>query len=146
MHRTPLRSESASPSILTFEYNGNSRREIVKVRTPIDHPMALQSPGAAGASSSVSRLLSSAKLSSTKTLFSVDVVGTKRRNGLSVFRGSTPLLKSSLRSPLSAKAIPNFDASASGSDLKPKVIYPILVKVVEDMHFHLVHICLELIL
>ncbi|KAF3509984.1 hypothetical protein F2Q69_00002059 [Brassica cretica] len=85
--------------------------------------MALQSPGAAGASSSVSRLLSSAKLSSTKTLFSVDFVGTNRRNGLSVFRGSTPLLKSSLRSPLSAKAIPNFDASASGSDLKPKVAY-----------------------
>jgi len=85
--------------------------------------MALQSPGAAGASSSVSRLLSSAKLSSTKTLFSVDFVGTKRRNGLSVFRGSTPLLKSSLRSPLSAKSILNFDASASGSDLKPKVAY-----------------------
>ncbi|RID70057.1 hypothetical protein BRARA_C02110 [Brassica rapa] len=85
--------------------------------------MALQSPGAAGASSSFSRLLSSAKLSSTKTLFSVDFVGTKRRNGLSVFRGSTPLLKSSLRSPLSAKSILNFDASASGSDLKPKVAY-----------------------
>uniref|UniRef100_A0A1J3GI04 glutamate synthase (ferredoxin) n=1 Tax=Noccaea caerulescens TaxID=107243 RepID=A0A1J3GI04_NOCCA len=97
--------------------------------------MALQSPGVAGASSPVSRLLSSAKLSSTKTLFSVDFVGsyciskgTKRRNELSGFRGYSPLLKSSLRSPLTAKAILNFDraagdASASFSDLKPEVAY-----------------------
>lgn len=96
--------------------------------------MALQSPGAAGASSSVSRLLTSAKLSSTKTIFSVDFVGsyciskgTKRRNELSGFRGYSPLLKSSLRSPFSAKAILNSDraagdASASFSDLKPQVI------------------------
>lgn len=96
--------------------------------------MALQPPGVAGALSPVSRLLSSAKLSSTKTLFSVDFVGsyciskgTKRRNELSGFRGYSPLLKSSLRSPLTAKAILNFDraagdASASFSDLKPEVI------------------------
>lgn len=97
--------------------------------------MALQSPGAAaGASSPVSRLLSSGKLSATKTLFSVDFVGsyciskgTKRRNELYGFRGYTPLLKSSMRSPLSAKAILNSDratgaASASFSDLKPEVI------------------------
>ncbi|KAF8063137.1 hypothetical protein N665_1184s0025 [Sinapis alba] len=90
--------------------------------------MALQSPGATGASSSVSRLLSSAKLTSTKTLFSsVDFVGSyciskgiKRRNELSAFRGYSPLLKSSLRSPFSAKA---GDASASFSDLKPEVAY-----------------------
>ncbi|XP_010505887.1 PREDICTED: ferredoxin-dependent glutamate synthase 2, chloroplastic-like isoform X1 [Camelina sativa] len=97
--------------------------------------MALQSPGTAGASSSLSRLLSSAKLSSTKALFSVDFVGSycvskgsKRRNELSGFRGYSPLLKSSLRSPLSVKAILNSDqpagvASASFSDLKPKVAY-----------------------
>lgn len=96
--------------------------------------MALQSPGGVGASSSVSRLLSSAKLTSTKTLFSVDFVGsyciskgTKRRNELSGFRGYSPLLKSSLRSPFSAKAILNSDrpvgdASGSFSDLKPEVI------------------------
>ncbi|KAL1220143.1 Ferredoxin-dependent glutamate synthase 2 [Cardamine amara subsp. amara] len=98
--------------------------------------MALQSPGVAGSSSSVSRLLSSAKLTSAKTLFSVDFVGsyciskgTKRRNDLSGFRGYSPLLKSSIRSPLSAKAILNFDRTAgdasasSSSDLKPEVAY-----------------------
>ncbi|CAN8284734.1 unnamed protein product [Cochlearia groenlandica] len=92
--------------------------------------MALQSPGAAvsSSSSSVSRLLSSAKLSSTKTLFSVDFAGIKRRKELSGFRGYIPLLKSSLRSPLTAKSILDFDrvagdssASASFSDLKPEV-------------------------
>ena len=95
-------------------------------------PMALQSPGATGASSSVSRLLLSAKLTSSKSLFSsVDFLGSssysitstgrriKRRNELSAFRGFTPLLKSSLRSPLSAKA---GASSASFSDLKPEVI------------------------
>ncbi|CAG7908361.1 unnamed protein product [Brassica rapa] len=95
--------------------------------------MALQSPGATGASSSVSRLLLSAKLTSSKSLFSsVDFLGSssysitstgrriKRRNELSAFRGFTPLLKSSLRSPLSAKA---GASSASFSDLKPEVAY-----------------------
>ncbi|KFK36969.1 hypothetical protein AALP_AA4G195900 [Arabis alpina] len=98
--------------------------------------MALQSLGVvAGASSPVSRLISSGKLSSSTTLFSVDFVGsyciskgTKRRNELSAFRGYTPLLKSSLRSPLWAKAILNSDrlagdSSASLSDLKPEVAY-----------------------
>lgn len=94
--------------------------------------MALQSPGATGASSSVSRLLSSAKLTPTKSLFSsVDFLlgssysiskGIKRRNELSAFRGFTPLLKSSLRSPFSAKAAGEASPSSSSSDLKPEVI------------------------